>query len=373
MSKHHEHSKHRSTLPPQTSEEFIVQVLERAETAGAKAGARLVKKELKNARRTAIELSELEVTTLLAAAQQSGAEAALAAAQRSLEKFQHTKDQFASGTKTALKAYEGEPQTVQSSIPRFGQHLLTVKRIEQISPEMRRVVAGATQLAGFKANKLADQYVKVFFADPCLGLHPPYDLKELRRQLPRDQVPRTRSYTIRWVDSEAEELAIDFLIHDNAGPGSLWASTVEPGDPLVISAARGKFRLSTTATNYIFAADETGIPAVSVALGMLRSDATGIAMLEVSGPASELEIEHPAGIELRWIHRDSPRSGANMALAQAFSFLDPPAKNSSVMVHAERATTKAISHMVDRWDLPRDDVHISSYWTLRTKHPQIRS
>jgi len=39
------------------------------------------------------------------------------------------------------------------------------------------------------------------------------DLQEIRAQLPREQWPTTRTYTIRWIDAVAAELAIDFVYH----------------------------------------------------------------------------------------------------------------------------------------------------------------
>lgn len=372
MSKHHKHSRYGPQLIVEAPEHFTLQVLNQAEKSGAKVGAKIAKRALKNARGSGAELNALQTDELLLAAQQAGAAAAIAAARRVLGKSLRSKEPIPQVIDIGDTSLRAERERTPSTNNGFGQHVLVVKRVENLSPEMIRVIAGAKQLAGYRPNGKADQYVKVFFADPALGLNAPYDLKTLRRSLPREQVPCTRSYTIRWIDQEAEELAIDFVLHGDGGPGSAWAATAKPGDPLVISESRGKFSLSGRVDNYVFAADEAGIPAVSVAMGMLRSDAKGVALLEVDGPESEFDIDHPSGIELRWVHRNGLHPGTSDVLVNAFSLLAPPNTSTSVMVHAERSTAKTISHMANRWELNKRDVHVSSYWTLRTKRPRTQ-
>ncbi|WP_404288863.1 siderophore-interacting protein [Glutamicibacter arilaitensis] len=344
----------------------MLQTINRAERAGGKLGYKIAKKELKNARYEGFELSEQQSEELLVAAERAGAAAAVAAARRMLGKSLHKKQGKLPGENTGHnQKIRPDRAEVAARNQGTGQHVLTVKRVEHLSSEMIRVIAGADQLAGFRPNGKADQYVKVYFADRELGLTAPYDLKALRHQLPRDQVPRTRSYTIRWVDRPAEELAIDFVVHGDRGSGGSWAAKVSPGDSLVISGPRGKFTPSTKAEYYLFAADEAGIPAVSVALSMLRADAQGIALLEVADAASEFEIDHPVGIELRWLHRNGLRPGTSDLLPPALHALGQPSSGTSVMAHAERSTAKAISNITAQWGLNKKYVHVSSYWTLR--------
>ncbi|MGO2053731.1 MAG: siderophore-interacting protein [Glutamicibacter sp.] len=365
MSKHHRYSKHTPQLVVSAPEHFILQAVNHAERAGGKLGYKIAKKELKNAQHEGLELSEQQTDELLQAAERAGAAAALAAARRVLGKSVHGRQDIYPGENSEHKTPRPELTEPTPLSHGMGQHVLTVKRVKHLSSEMIRVIAGADRLAGFRPNGKADQYVKVYFADRELGLTAPYDLKALRHRLPREQVPRSRSYTIRWVDRSAEELAIDFVVHGDRGYGSSWAAKVLPGDPLVISDPRGKFTPSSKAGNYLFAADEAGIPAVSVALSMLRADAQGIALLEVAGAASEFEIEHPAGIELRWLHRDGLRPGTSDLLPPALLALGQPNPGTSVMAHAERSTAKAISNITAQWGLNKKYVHVSSYWTLR--------
>ncbi len=74
------------------------------------------------------------------------------------------------------------------------QHVLTVVKTEEVSPHLVRVTARGDSLADFGDSALpglpnTDSYVKLLFADPELGLQPPYDLAEL----PPEQRPVTRT------------------------------------------------------------------------------------------------------------------------------------------------------------------------------------
>ena len=51
-----------------------------------------------------------------------------------------------------------------------------------------------------------DKYAKIHFVDPALGLVPPYDLAALRETLPPEQRPVTRTYTVRRVEPEQQQL-----------------------------------------------------------------------------------------------------------------------------------------------------------------------
>jgi len=345
-------------------EHFTLQVLAEAEEAGKKAGRKAAKKALKRAQLSA-ELNESEVEQLSATAERAGAAGALASARKTLDKrlqsaLPEQEPEAASGAEAP-----GTVRDEESKLQGLGQHVLTIRRTEQLSPEMLRIVAGAPGLAGFRPNAKADQYVKVYFADPQLGLTPPYDLKALRQRLPREQLPRSRSYTIRWVDEDAEELAIDFVLHQDPGSAGDWAAAVGSGDLLVISAARGKFTPSPRSDYYIFAADEAGIPAVSAAMDMLPASAQGVALLEVSGQGSEFDVPHPEGVELRWLHRNGAPAGTTDLLAGELGGLPHPPRSTAVMAHAERTAAKAMARIASGWGLDKKQVHVSSYWTLR--------
>lgn len=370
-------------------EHLVLRVLQLAEARGAKAGKKTAQKALKSAAQDGVTLTGEQLEELYAAAQRSGAAAAVLAARKILQKnLAHGAPAPTGSIPEHVPMASVDPRQVPApgytpgailasersrgtQLQGKGQHVLRIKRLEPLSPQMVRIVAGAPGLAGFRPNSKADQYVKMYYADPALGLEPPYDLKQLRQVLPRQQMPRSRSYTIRWVDEAAEELAIDFVLHQDPGSAGAWAAAAQVGDTLVISAARGKFTPRRDAEYFLFAADEAGIPAISSALSQLPEGAQGVAFLEVAGVEGEFPIPHPAGIELRWLHRAGAAAGTTDLLPRALGEIPPPPRMTSVMAHAERSASKAMSEVVSQWGLEKKMVHISSYWTLRRKKVRL--
>src|SRR3954470_21952383 len=112
------------------------------------------------------------------------------------------------------------------------QHVLTVESTDWLGPHLVRVHLAGDSLGAFPDNGCTDSYVKLYFADPALGLEPPYDLAELRATRPREHRPVRRTCTVRRIDRGARRLAIDFVTHGDTGIAAPWAAAARPGDRL---------------------------------------------------------------------------------------------------------------------------------------------
>ena len=119
---------------------------------------------------------------------------------------------------------------------------LTVLRREQLSPHMVRIIAGGPGFAGYDNNDYVDRYVKIVFPQPGIEYPEPLDLWAIRESMPRSQWPHTRTYTVRWVDAAAQELAIDFVIHGDEGLAGPWAAAAQPGDALTFTGPGGGYK-----------------------------------------------------------------------------------------------------------------------------------
>jgi len=383
MSKHHKHRGYGAQFSISPKEGLTLEVLAMAEKAGAKAGYAVAKEELYRNIASSQFLNEQETDELLAAAQRAGSAAALAAARKVLDKtlrtsFNHHHRPTESGASMAtapefptptyeepLAKYSPPLGLLDTPRTKIDQHVLTITRVEWLNDQLVRLIASAPNLDGYRSNSALDEYVKVFVADPSLGLVPPYDLRTLRHRLPREQVPRSKSYTIRWVNPVLNELAIDFVVHGAPGTVGHWAGIAQPGDPLVISPARSKTSLSLNADYYVLAADEAGLPAIAKVLEALPAHAQGTALIEAADENAMFDVKHPEGVVLQWLSRESMPAGKSNALPAAFQSLPLPAGQVGVIAHAERSTIKAISRITEYWHLNKHSSHISSYWTLR--------
>ena len=89
----------------------------------------------------------------------------------------------------------------------------TVVRTRRLSPTMVRVVFEAP--AGFAMNGSTDSYVKLIF--PRAVYPQPLDLDRIKRELPVEQWPVVRTYSVRGFDPVTHELTVDFVVHGTAG------------------------------------------------------------------------------------------------------------------------------------------------------------
>ncbi|HYH77203.1 MAG TPA: siderophore-interacting protein, partial [Arthrobacter sp.] len=202
---------------------------------------------------------------------------------------------------------------------------LTVIRREQLSPHMVRIVAGGDGFADYVNNDFVDRYVKIVFPQPGVDYDLPLDLWTIREAMPREQWPFTRTYTVRWVDPVARELAIDFVIHGDEGLAGPWAASARPGDALTFTGPGGAYNPAPDADWYLFAGDEAALPAIAASLESLPAAAKGVAFLEVDSDADIQPITAPPGVQLNWLRRNGLPAGTGDLLVTAVANADWPA------------------------------------------------
>lgn len=246
------------------------------------------------------------------------------------------------------------------------QTILEVLEVQRLGPHLVRVVAGGPGFAAYRDNPHTDKYVKLLFADPALGLTPPYDMEALREQLAPEQLPSRRTYTVRWVDEVGQRLAIDFVTHGDVGIAGPWAERARPGDRIVFSGPGGGYTPDPDADWHLLAGDDAAVPAVAAALEALEAlapDATGHVVLEVDSPEDELPLTAPPGVEVTWLHRHGAEPGTTDLLADGIRAVPWREGRVHVFAHGEREAMKALRDyfFVER-GLERSQVSLSGYW-----------
>jgi NADPH-dependent ferric siderophore reductase len=243
------------------------------------------------------------------------------------------------------------------------QVTLTVLRREQLSAHMVRIVAGGPGFADYVNNDFVDRYVKIVFPQPGVDYPQPLDLWAVRETLPREQWPHTRTYTVRWVDTAAGELAIDFVVHGDEGLAGPWAAAAEPGDNLIFTGPGGGYNPDPDADWYLLAGDEAALPAVAAVIESLPAHARGLAFLEVATDADVQEIAAPPGLELVWLQRGDIPAGESSQLVDAVRNADWPDGRVNVFAHGERGYMKGLRDVLFRErGLDRSQVSLSGYW-----------
>ncbi len=241
------------------------------------------------------------------------------------------------------------------------QAVLTVLDREWLSPHTVRVTAGGPGFAALRMNDFTDKYAKLIFADPGLGLTPPYDLAALRESLPPGRRPVTRTYTLRRADVERRQLAIDFVVHGGDGIAAPWAAHAEPGDLLTLSGAGGAYHPDPGCDWHLLAGDESALPAICSALEALPVAARGIAYLETCDPGEYLDATPPSGVEVIWLHRLQPGSQPWL-LADALQAGPWLPGRAGVFAHGERESMKAVRAALKTRLGDGDQLSLSGYW-----------
>lgn len=245
-------------------------------------------------------------------------------------------------------------------------HSARVVRTERITPHMIRVVLDAGGISEtFAPGEYTDHYVKLVFP-PAGGEVPrPLDMAAVRRDLPREQWPVTRTYTIRAWDPTTSELVIDFVYHGDEGLAGPWAANAQPGDELLFMGPGGAYAPEAGAGWHLLAGDEAALPAIAAALERLPAGATVRAFIEVEGPAEEQRLADDglAAGSVRWLHRGDGRVGE--ALVDAVRALEFPEGSVHAFVHGEANFVKALRrHLRVERGIPVDRLSISGYWRL---------
>ena len=251
---------------------------------------------------------------------------------------------------------------------------LEVLRTEPLGPHMIRVVLGGDELARFPDTGYTDRYVKLLFTPPGVEYPEPFDVEAIRRELPREQWPRIRTYTVRRLDHDAGELTIDFVHHGDSGVAGPWAAAAQPGDTIHLRGPSGAYAPDRSADWHLFVGDEAGLPAIAASLESLGPDDHAVAFIEVDGPEHELPIATAATLELHWLHRGDAAAGSTTLLDEAVRSYPWRDGRVQAFVHGESALLKSVRpYLLSERGVPRSDLSVSAYWRRGTTEEGFRT
>jgi NADPH-dependent ferric siderophore reductase len=184
-------------------------------------------------------------------------------------------------------------------------HTFEVLRTEHITSHMIRVVLGGKGFDTFTPSEFTDSYVKLIFVDEDVdvaALPQPLTLDSFA-DLPAAKKPLVRTITVRSADAAARELTVDIAVHGDHGAAGPWAAKATPGQSAYLMGPSGAYSPDPAADWHLMVGDETALPAISVALEALPSNAIGQVFIEVADPADEIPLAAPDGVQINWIVR----------------------------------------------------------------------
>ncbi|GHF67524.1 siderophore-interacting protein [Streptomyces griseosporeus] len=284
---------------------------------------------------------------------------------------------------------------------------LQVVRTRRLGPSLVRVTFGGPDLAAFHSDG-RDQSLSLFLPHP--GQPEPVVPVELGdgwwqawRELPDDVRAVMRSYTLRALRRDPDEIDIDFVLHGvgpgaavPAGPASRWAARAAAGDrvlllgPAIADNRAIRFRPPGDTDLVVIWGDATALPAVSAILESLPAGLPARVWLEVHDAGDIQDLETAADAEITWLVHDGPSStdraevphcpkgvgGAPipMALGALRAAQLPPAGRPYAWIAGESSCVKALRrHLVGERGFDRRRVTFVGYWRRGLTEEELRA
>lgn len=263
------------------------------------------------------------------------------------------------------------PPAARPARRKQNQAVLEVQGKTRISPRLLRLTLGGEGYAELNRNESTDAYVKLLIADPASGLQPPYDMDGLRENNP-ELMPARRTYTVRRWDDEKQLIEIDVVLHgegEDNGVAARWADEALPGDRIAMSGAGGAYTPLPGSRRHLMIGDHAAVPAIAAGLESMDADAVGTVLIQLDHDEDRLDLEHPTGVELRWL------IGERELLVDTVAALDlEDQEGLQVFCHVERGITKQLRKvLVKDAGIPREQISISAYWALGRIEDQFQA
>ncbi|MFJ8155714.1 siderophore-interacting protein [Streptomyces sp. NPDC094468] len=260
---------------------------------------------------------------------------------------------------------------------------LQVVRTRRLGPSLVRVTFGGADLAHFHSEG-RDQSLSLFI--PAEGRTEPAVPVELGegwyqgwRELPDDVRAVMRSYTLRELRRDPDEIDIDFVLHGiepgaatPAGPASRWASRAAAGDrvillgPAVADNRAIRFRPPADTDLVLIWGDDTAVPAATAILESLPAGTRVRAWLEVPRAGDVQEVVTAAHAEIDWVVGGTAEAAIRGAAL-------PAADHPYVWIAGESGRVKELRrHFVGERGVDRRRVTFVGYWRQGLTEEQLR-
>ncbi|MET9520991.1 siderophore-interacting protein [Streptomyces coeruleorubidus] len=269
---------------------------------------------------------------------------------------------------------------------------LQVVRTRRLGPSLVRVTFGGPDLHAFHSDG-RDQSLSLFLPHP--GQPEPVVPLELGdgwwqgwRELPDDVRAVMRSYTLRALRRDPDEIDIDFALHGiepgaavQAGPASRWAARAAAGDrvlllgPAVADNRAIRFRPPEDTDLVVVWGDETAVPAASAIVESLPAGTRARVWLEVPHAGDIQDLPTEADAEITWLVREEKgHEGSSTALDALREAQLPSAERPYVWIAGESGCVKELRrHFVRERGIDRRRVTFVGYWRRGVTEEQLRA
>ncbi|MEV4891943.1 siderophore-interacting protein [Nonomuraea sp. NPDC055795] len=250
---------------------------------------------------------------------------------------------------------------------------LTVLRVTDVTPGMRRVTLGGAQLRGFHRDGFDlpplrsegfDDHVKFFFA--AAGADRPVLPRQNISSLdwPAGERPIAKDYTPRRYDPDAGEIDFDFVRHGN-GPAASWAEQATPGQTAWIAGPKMSHHHPEGADWILIAGDETALPAIGRWLAEMPEGVKAKVFIEIGDDTHRQDLPTRAAADITWLSRQGAPAGTTDLLERAIRQMDWLPGTVFAWAAGEAISLKGLRrHLAAERRVPREQTHITGYWRL---------
>ncbi len=244
---------------------------------------------------------------------------------------------------------------------------VTVAKAETLSPHFKRIVFRGPDLQDF-ADAGYDERIKILLPLPDGSLPAPSFFEaspedplawyQQWRNLPAESRNPLRTYTVRKVRPESEQIDVDFVIHDHAGPAGAFAEAARPGDQAIIIGPNAQAGGPVAGVDFhpgqsrhlLLVGDETAVPAIAAIMDSLIRDhwqGDGVAVIEIPTEEDRLPLPELEGIRIIWTTCDE--SGHGHALIEATrNLLEDLPIHSSISATAAKSSKEFTEIDIDK-------------------------
>jgi NADPH-dependent ferric siderophore reductase len=237
-----------------------------------------------------------------------------------------------------------------------------VIRTQALTPNMRRIVVGGDQLAGFVSGA-PDDHVKLFFPNPEGEFVTP-TMTPQGPVYPEGKVHSPmRDYTPRHYDAQANQLTLDFVRHGD-GPATRWAEHAQPGDALGMGGPRGSYVVADDFDHYVLLGDETALPAIGRWLEEMPDDGRQVqAFIEIPEEDDRQDLQCEADAQIGWLERNGVPAATSTLLEDTLRDFDPPDGDTFYWIACESRRARMMRKFLEgHLQVPKEWIRATGYW-----------
>lgn len=256
------------------------------------------------------------------------------------------------------------PARVAAVEPKFIE--LEVIDNQQVSPHLRRVTLGGDGVAAMTPQGY-DQWFRFFMRREGQDeLRIPTSASTWFPQylaMRASTRPWIRNYTVRDFRLESGELDIDFVCHEDPGPGAAWALRAERGERAVLLDEGLLYNDDGLPGDVLMVGDESALPAIAGICGSLADDVRGTAVIEIGHRDDIQQFRSPEGVDVRWIERGSAREG-DAALEELRGLRIAADLGYAYSAGEQALATGTRRHLVRDRGIDKRRITFTGYWKL---------